>query len=287
MNFARLNTLYWTKELSNLNDDGTYINADLNETFTSNLLDQASDWVVAVERFEVSLNAIPYYDGEFNNENIEIYNQGDDPDVAAAQQTLALNTFKAYSLKDLLQKLNDIFGAAGLGQPSVAGAYQLAVDQEGIVAFTRTNHAAYQIKLPPKLNYILGLFDEPFGPVNGEQVWYSKEPRISVGDELDHIRISSNLNLISDTIGQAKTNIVTDLSVPANISASGNDFSWSPRDKLIYTAQERRYLIFNSSAPVQIIRLFVEYVQPDGTERMVQLPPGGVFNVKLGFYQRV
>lgn len=281
MNFARLNTVYWTKEISNTKNTGESINADLNETFNSNLLEKASDYIVAVERFEISLNNIPYYDGAYNNENWEIYNQADDPNVSAPVQTLDLSTLVSYSLKDTLEKLNEIFGAnVGVARD---GLYRLEVDQEGIITLNRQNSNNYKSVIPKKLNYILGLFNE----VAGVQEWNSTTPRISVGDELDHVRISSNLDLTSDTVGQTKTNIITDLSVPSAISSSGQEFSWSPRDKLIYTAQERRYLVFNSSAPVQVIRIFVEYIQPDGTERIVQLPPGGVFNIKLGFYQRV
>jgi hypothetical protein len=283
MNFARLNTLYWTKELANTNHDtGKLIDADLNETFTANLLEQASDWVVAVERFEVSCNAVPYYDGAFNQESWDLYNIGDDWDdpLVAPVQQMNIAGLVSYSLHDTIQQLDDLFGAAGgfIG----AGNYSIRIDNEGIVTLDRTNQAAYKSKIPAKLNYILGLHDEV-----ADNEWKSAYPRIGCGDELDHIRISSNLDLISDTIGQAKTNIVTDLSISASISSNANSFSWSPRDKVIYNAAERRYLIFNSSAPVQVIRLFVEYVQPDGTERKLQLPVGGVFNVKLGFYQRV
>lgn len=284
MNFARLNTLYWTKELSNTSDDGVLLDADLNETFTANLLEQASDWVVAVERFEVSLNAVPYYDGDFNNENWYIYNVGDNPEDpgTAPVQTMACN-FVGYSLDDLLTNINNAFATTVGGQPINAGGYNITINKEGFITLDRTNSAAFKSVIPPKLNYILGLF----GEVAGVQMWRSKYPRIGVGDELDHVRISSNLDLISDTVGQTKTNIVTDLSIGSSISASANGFSWSPRDKLIYTPNERRYLIFNTSAPVQVIRMFVEYIQPDGTERKLQLPAGGIFNIKLGFYQRV
>jgi hypothetical protein len=284
MNFARLNTMYWTKELCNTSKDGTIINADISETFTSNLVEQANDWVVAVERFELSTNAIPYYDGGFNNENIRVYNLADDIEVAVPVQTIALNNVKGYSLQDTLKQVVEQMG--GNGVPSGDGNFNLTMDREGFVSFTRTNQATYKVVFPQKLTQVLGLTgDDP-----NTATWRSVYPRVSCGDELGHIRISSNLNIISDTVGQAKTNIITDLSVPSSISASSeaeDAFSWSPRDKIIYTPSEKRYLNFNSSAPIQVIRVFVEYIQPDGTSRLVTLPVGGVFNIKLGFYQRI
>lgn len=299
MNFARLQTLYWTKSLTNTNTDGTHIDADLNETFTSNLLDEADDYVIAVERFELSLNSVPYYDGSFNQESIQIFAAADDPNdpLVAAVQTIAIDGLIAYSLNDVIVKLNEIVGNAqpenGVN-PAALMNLEFELDQEGIVTCSRTaNHDQYKIKLPPKLIYVIGVHDDAnYSKQLLTSRWKSDLPRISMGDELEHIRISSNLNLVSDTVGQAKTNVVTDLSVPSAIGSSRSGatygYSWSPRDKLIYTPQgERRYLNFNSSAPVQVIRMFVEYIQPDGTERKVSLGTGGVFNIKLGFYKRV
>lgn len=279
MNFARLSTLYWTQSLSNLESDGSTIDADLDQTFSKNLLDKANDWIVAVERFELSLNGIPYYNGKTHNEYLSVWNRTTD-----AEDSFILLDFDSFSLHDTIKKLNEYFG---VNNTAVTNNWEIQVDGEGFVTFS-TSNTNYFPKFPQKLNYILGLVDDNDYSKSDTINWTSEHPRWGLGDELDHITIKSNLNLVSDTIGEEKTNIVTDLSIPAGLSASsGGGYSYSARDKLIYTPSERRYLNFNSTAPVQVIRLFVEYQTPDKTRRIVRLPHGGVFNVKLAFFHRI
>ena len=285
MNFARLSTMYWTKEISNLQSDGALVDADLDETFTKNLIEKANDWVVAVERFELSLNGVPYYGGVDNQEQIQIMTivaNGDD-----TQHSTINCYFNSYSLPDTLAQLTSVFANQGIASPAVAGNWKLTVNGEGFISFTSDNYDDHYPVWPAKLNYILGLFDNP-----GIGIWSSNTPRWGCGDELDHIRIKSNLNIVSDTVGQEKTNIVTDLSIFTSQSASGEagddkGYSYSARDKLIYTPNTRRYLNFNSTAPIQVIRVFCEQITPDGTTKMIRIPHGGVFNIKLAFFHRV
>jgi len=287
MNFARLKTIYWTDSINNDKHDGSTRNADINKTFTNNLIQQASDYICAVERLELNLNGIPYYDGEFNDETIEIKGSGDEVDgVLYDEETTyqSINfTSKAYSLPHLIDLMNSTLADIPVGSPSSDGTYIFSLDASGFVTLSRTNHDKYRIHFPLHLNNILGLYNEV-----AEDDWTSEFPRWDIGDELQNIRISSNLNLVSDTVGQSKTNIVTDLSVGSSLSASSTGgYSFSSRDKLIYTPTNRRWLNFNSSAPIQTIRIYCEYVLPDGTARMVLLPHGAVFAIKLGFYKRV
>jgi hypothetical protein len=285
MNFARFNALYWTSNLTNTNSDGSYVDADINETFTSNLLENGGDYICAVERLELNLNGVPYYDGEYEGESIEIRATGADGvnPVDGLMQTINV-TFKSYSLKNTIDQLNIMLAAEAVNSTTTLGAFVFSLDADGFVTLSRTNSTNFYTVFPNRLNQILGLYNE----VAGETNWISGEPRWDIGDSLQHIRLTSNLNLVSDTVGQAKTNILTDLSVNSSLSASSNGgYSYSSRDKMIYTPSEHRYLNFNSSAPVQIIRIVAEYVQPDNTSRVVQLPVGASFNIKLGFYQRI
>lgn len=282
MNFARLSTLYWTQSLYNTEEDGSSINADVDQTFTKNLLDKANDWIVAVERFELSCNGIPYYSGEEHQEEVIVMRRVSGADNT--EETRVLIDFNAYSIPDLIDRINEAFGENNTTRDA---DFELEIDNDGYIYFTKTDLDFYPV-WPAKLNYILGLIDDEDNDISNTVDWVSEFPRWGMGDELDHITIKSNLNLVSDTIGQEKTNIVTDLSVPANLSASSDGgYAYSARDKLIYTPSERRYLNFNSTAPVQVIRLYCEYTSPDGAKRMVKLPHGGVFNIKLAFFHRI
>jgi hypothetical protein len=288
MNFSRLNVLYWTDNLTNQNNDGTTIVADISKTFRSNLLERASDWVCAVERMELNLNGIPYYDGDYQAEQLQLYGTGENIDGVeydrdTVYQTINLN-FKSWSLKNTVDQLNELLASQAIGSPTQAGNWSFELDADGFITLSRDNSDKYRSVFGERINQILGLFNE----VSDSADWISSEPRWDCGDALQHIRLSSNLNLVSDTVGQAKTNIVTDVSVGSSLSASSSGgFSYNSREKLLYTPSKLRYLNFNSSAPVQTLRIFCEYIMPDGTSRVVQLPNGSSFNIKIGFYQKI
>lgn len=58
--FKDLNVTYWTNTL--YNDSDIDINATMEESFNNPLIDVASNYVCAIERMEISGNAIPFYD---------------------------------------------------------------------------------------------------------------------------------------------------------------------------------------------------------------------------------
>jgi len=121
-----------------------------------------------------------------------------------------------------------------------------------------------------------------------------------MGDRLGHVRISSNLGVTSDTIDQARSNILTDVAIISGINASGaqgfqtapgdNDFGYSQRQKLIYDPKQRRYL--NILYPQPIIQMdlaaYYVFINDDGREEQfpILLFEGGEFSIKLGFYKR-
>lgn len=271
MNFSTFKVMYWTKSVTNSNDDGSDMDAVITEIFTSNLVERASDYVLAVERFEISLNGIPYYDGTsadtwylMNGNNIAIEISCD---------------FKAYTIFELIYELNIKLSQSSGGQLSIE------LTSHGYVQLIENNAFPYTHIIPAKLNLILGLVNEATNKVN--HVWRSTHTRFGIGDHLDHIRISSNLPLVSDTIGQAKENVVTDFAPAWNISLSEDGSkSGNPRDKLLYTPATRRYLNLNSSAPIQLLRLYVESLNQFGESSIVKIPYGGTFSIKLGFYKR-
>ena len=273
MNFARLNTIYWTKTLYN-SDSSKTIEADINDTFSSNLLASMNDWVCAVERMEISTNAIPYYDGAYEKENVVIK----DTDEATTGTNYSLVSIVAYSLADTITQLNTLF----------AGILVFTLGSDGTVTITKAGVAIGKaVDFPVGINTILGISNSTIPVADAAGV--SSGPRFGLGDQLQQLQIRSNLNLVSDTVGQTKTNIVTDVSVAGiyNLTtAAGGGIGYNGRDKLVYVPTQRRWLNFNSNAPLQVLRIFCEYVRPDGTSRMVNLPLGGVFNIKLGFYQR-
>lgn len=269
MNLSRLEVIYYTKTFFNSSSASTI--AEIEENFTTPLLTKANDYILAVERFEINLNGIPYYDGSAG-ELLTIT-------IAAVDHTVLLSD-TYYSLPDVINGINSLIS----GDINFNGVL-FNLDADGYVFITYANFAINTITIPERLNYILGLETDDVNAVTG--YWTSRYPRWDIGDQIDHIRLVSNLDLISDTVGQARTNIVTDVAVTSSLSQSSDgSYSYSQRQKLNYTPNERRFLNFAAPVPISRIRIFAEYVTPDGDNYYVMLPRGGSFSIKLGFYLR-
>ena len=149
------------------------------------------------------------------------------------------------------------------------------------------------------------------------RIYTSTSPRFDAGDRLMDIILTTNLPTISDNVGQTKTNILTDFSfrtgngaasVP-NIHLSNGigtqiteyrvngepvDFMSHPRDvtnigystrqKIFFTPKQRRWIQMISDAPINHIRISARYRDTKGNDYPIQLPPGCMFSIKLGFY---
>lgn len=278
MSVSRTNVVYWTRTL--YNSDSIYINSIMEQNFNSPIIQRADEYVLCVERFEISLNGIPFYDSS-NGESISIYENTDEKTI----EYINLDQ-DSYSLNELIDKINakvvesNLFSNAG---------FNIKVDQFGYISIY-LDYENYTISLPTELNKILGMEEDDIP--NDSGLWISRYPRFDCGDQIDHIRLVSNLDLVSDTIGQAKTNIITDIanstSIASNKTMASDEYSYSftPRQRLIYIPYERRILNFSSPIPIQTIRIYAEYVRSNGTSSIIKLPRGASFSIKLGFYKR-
>jgi len=298
--FNRYFAQFYTKETSNTGFDASGNPTDLIEArtqdfFRTSIIDKADDWVVAVERFEINPNAIPYYKRKLpEGEWIDIYNL---PYPAAGVNTAVEVVFDSYSLPDTIKQLNTLMAVAG----APADGLTFTIDAEGFVQVARDAAwiLLYHLNLDraPKLNAILGLDQSSLDIDIAELTSASPVPRWDTGDNMDHLRITSNLPTVSDSIGQSKSNVLTDLSFFQNLgvtksyAANGQTFdttsvSYSQRQKIVYNPNERRYLNLRSSAPIDDITVECEYIEQDGTAHIVMLPRGGGFSIKLAFFKK-
>lgn len=280
-----MQTRYFTHDVHATYEDTNGIEARISQSFNVPILRKPEDWVVAVERFEVNTNSIPFYTG---GEIIRFTAK-----ILGVEQSVI--TPDAFSLVDLVRKINDIFQNSGQTQPPNAS---ISIDTEGFIQMTYGAFAAWDIILPPRLagvfdfvhtstNDLGGLIDLGFGTV------LSRTPRWDCGDELQLIQITSNLPVVSDNIGQVKTNVLTDLSYPKSLGASMNadgtegGNSFSQRQRLIYNPSERRYVNLIGAAPISTVTVKAFYVNPRGVSFPIFLYPGMTFSIKLGFYARI
>ena len=180
--------------------------AELEQNYGSPILSKASDYKLAVERFEININGVPLYNGTVLGESIVVASVP--PSTTA---TLSID-FDAWSLPDVINKLNAASAASG-DQEIVDISF--AVDTEGIVVLgfadqvpTGAWSSSFSLDLSaaPILNRILGIIEEDL--VAPATFLQSRYPRLDMGDALSHIRITSNLPTVSDIIGQTVTNVL-------------------------------------------------------------------------------
>jgi len=298
-NFSRLKPFYVSLGVRNVPtavdynfaiDPDNYKLALVNTEFALEIVEKASDFLVAIERLELTLNGIPFYDGNLA-ETITIKSRTD------ASSSPVIFNITSWSLSDLLGKLS----ALEFTDPNDGTKFAIthAINEDGIIVISLGSNRTFdtiEVRYPRILNCILGMSTNrqvSGGAFNQAETLY---PRTDVGDNLDHIIIQTSLPTNSDSLGNAKMQILTDLSIPSNYSNSlsyGSDgslirsaFSTNLRQRVIYTPTERRFLELLGDFPITNIQVQVFYKNVSGDIVPVTLPLGGSFEMKLGFYLR-
>lgn len=307
MSLARLKPLYVSLFVSNTAYDidqtpprdsydvtitpETTIYAIVNQVFNDPIVPKASDYLVAIERLELNLNGIPFYNGT-PAETIYVTSRADN-----TVQTAVVVNLNAYSLTHLFEQLNSMVFRDPTNANPLTNTFRatFAVNKDGFVVVTLLGgmtFTSFVIDFPRRLNMILGI--SRFVQFIGETACKSSLPRIDMGDDLDHLILRTNLPVYSDSLGNVKTNVMTDFAVPsvysnsmsygANGSLIAAGFTTNMRQKVIYNPTERRYLELVGDFPIQQISIECIYVDPSHDVKRVIIPFGGIFEVKLGFY---
>lgn len=300
MNFNRLQPTYVSLRIAN-SADGTnsalydavtssdnFINASIRQVFNAPVITNADDYVVAVERMELSINGIPFYLA--SGEQIIVHQRA----PPNATTVLAINE-SAYSLSQFLTILN----AKTFVDPSDNSNFNVVftITKEGFISFTLLGGKTFNnlfFEFPRKINLILGI--STVLQVNGTVV-SSQTSRLDCGDNLQHIVLQSNLQTISDVIGNVPLQVLTDFAPESSYSnslsyaASGalqqSAFSTNLRQKVIYNPNEKRYLDLISAFGIQSINIDAFSTNLDGDYSIIPLPLGSSFDIKLGFYKKL
>lgn len=299
MSLSRLKPFYVSLDIRNNRLTNYYqdiandiARARIFSNFNPAIVDKASDFLVAVERMELTLCGVPFYDAsdfDNNRESLVIRSKQD-----GSTFTLPL-TKSAYSLSHLFE----ILSAYQYQDPfdSVLFNLTFSITKDGIVVMTIIGGKTFtdiQVEIPRRLNMILGIsLNRQLAATTQVESAY---PRVDLGDDLDHVILITNLPTNSDNLGNVKNSVLTDFSAPSTYSnslaygANGQlirqGFQTNIRQKMIYTPTERRYLELLGDFPINNIIVEALYVNPDGAQKYVPLPLGGTFELKLGFYLR-
>ena len=334
--FKDLNVCYWQGSTYNSTTENKQCMIDIDLGMP--LLDEASNYVCAVERLELSGGNIAYYDSDlevFKYSGDKISNGGDGSTIQILYNNLnraapmvELTCYgKYYSLPQLIQELNRTL-------TEEEGIYYMnfSIEMSGTISvnFVDENPNNYYfpyLALGFKGTHLASLFGLPEDPLAAgyanAQAWYNHfgnkisnkyrfvtiTSRIDCGYIPSLILLRSNLPLESDQTDSSKVNIVTDFSITSTSDVSSsydidrfqigqtNDYIYASVNKgyswsitgggtIVYVPNERRWLNFSAPIPIYNIRLWIDIVYNDSTVKTYELPPGGVFRVKFGFYQR-
>lgn len=276
-----------------------YIIATITQDYNTPLCEKASDYLCAVERMELDMHAIAFYNTvDEGTENIVLRSR---VNPALTTYVTMLESDQAYSMPDLLDKLTK----KQYTNPNTGNPVTITFDltKEGyarmLVTGINANFNYLQVEFPPRLNMILGIAISrqlfSIDTNNLQTIATSTYPRVGLGDYLDHIMIRTNLPTYSDSIGNERVALLTDFGIPflyqSTMTYTGNGLgqnSWTMpvRDKLLYYPSERRYLELNGDFPINNIYVQALYRTCYGTYKPVVLPYGGSFELKLGFYLR-
>lgn len=323
-NLGRLKPKYISLGITNDTDD--LIDASIHQDYGVAAIQKLDNYVVCIERMEINLNGIPFYRHNPTDEGNEVIRfmqrNNADPLLDLEIGTFTL-TEDYYNLFDLFEKLNTylyiisvpglIFNANysfnlqfGLDEVGRINISVLYMNPGGFFTAPPANDWQYfYIIFPTYMNMIMGFKRSNFDLANTSGavgVWgnfaTSSYPQLDCGDNLNHIILTSSLPVISDSIDVVQANVLTDVCpvsnyVPNanypennNYQLAGSGWSLNTRQKLIYIPTERRYLDLIAPFAMRYIQVDAFYMTNIMTSLKVQLPPGGTFQIKLGFYQK-
>lgn len=308
---GRIKPKYITLNVMNDGTEGdTLMEAVIVKNFNHDIIDDASKYVCAVERMELSVNAIPVYNckntllgGKFE----EIICTAYDPNGTEIDRDVWQVDDSFYGIDQLINYFNKIVFFQIRPYENFTTTYKVRIamtmDANGffiLQMYTDQNNGniilfdKIKLSFPTYLNYILGFAVQP--DTNHSSYMYSAYPRLDCGDELNHIIISSNLPTVSDNVSGVMSNCLTDFAPPTVYQSSSgidnngslylNGYSLNCRQRLIYTPTEKRYLDMISNLALREIQIRAFYVTPWGATNIVNIPIGGTFVIKLGFYEK-
>lgn len=296
MNYGRFNATYISLSSNNNGTDPTYdastsaagtVLAQLSESYRTPVFSEADKYVIAVERMEISTNAIPFYIA--SGETITVLQK---VGGLLSENNVAQTS---YSLTSLLGYLSTIDFVNPIDLSTFNIVFTLT--KEGYVKLILpgggVDFDTFYIEIPRILNMALGISTST--QTTGT-ICTSAFPRFDTGDAFQRLVLESNLQTVSDLIGQAPFQVLTDFAPPtiyqtsdgwdANENIIKQGVTVNIRQKLIYNPNEKRYLDLISPFGIQTIIIKAYYVDLDGNYRLVELPLGGVFNIKIGFYKK-
>lgn len=249
--FKDLNVTYWTNTLYNSGDENIDVNMEI--SFNVPLIDIAKNYVCAIERMEISGNAIPLYDVDEDGSSVNYIDaQGNtmlrnyiylhfNQDLDNPTHTYILYG-RFYSLQDIITYLNQQKLLVVSNTQDNVGRFTL--DADGCIVYQCDTNGVNERFIGnnciqfasetlasifglPTSNTIGNAWYTTYSQYDATETYYkfkTKYSRIDAGNIPSSIQLSSNLPFESDQVNTAKSNIATDfaLAISSTNSTSYN-----------------------------------------------------------------
>lgn len=262
-----------------LGDGTNFAVSEQNFSF-SQLIDDASKYIISIERFRVPLGSIPMLPNI--NPSITFNPKGGQP-------ARHINLDEVYSMGDFLNEMNKDAGL--IFSLTASGRAQIDFD------FTDVS-----LQLDPVIAEILDM-EEVIGlTLTGFQTVVGTSPIFDRLDQLFKIQIEAGngLSAIQQEIIDTNVfqNLLTDFLIPSNFSISTQNtpgaqpsgtynITYPTREDVEFnTSANRRYIMFRSQTPIQNVAIEVTAIFRDGTRNRIILPKRSVLEVKLAFWRK-
>lgn len=256
-----------------------FCEAEQNFSFAE-LIDDASKYIVSVERFRIPLQSIPMFPATapavtFNPKG--------------GQPLRTINVSDIFSMGEFLRQIN----------LDAALTISLTPDGKAQIDFDFTD---FSLQFDQDIANVLDI--DPIVGLNlvGQNTVIGASPIFDRLDQLWKVQIEglSGLSSIQQEIIDTNVfrNLLTDFIVPSSYSytlqntpgaAPNTVFSLtSPvrQDLEFNNAASRRYIMFRSSTPIQNVAIEISAIFRDGTRHRIRMPRRSVLEVKLAFWRK-
>jgi len=262
-----------------LGDGTNFATSEQNFSF-SQLIDDASKYVLSVERFRIPLGTIPMLPAIAP---AVIFNPKGGEDLRT------MDTEEIFSMGDFINEMNT----------DAALVFSLTASGRARLDFDFTD---FSLQLDPTIAAILDM-DQVIGlTLDGQRTVIGASPMFDRLDQLFKIQIEagSGLSAIQQEIIDTNVfqNLLTDFLIPSTFSISTQNtpggapsgtynITYPTREDIEFnSAANRRYIMFRTQTPIQNVSLEVTAVFRDGTRNRIRLPNRSVLEIKLAFWRK-
>ena len=262
-----------------LGDGSNFAQAEQNFNY-SELIDDASKYIMSIERFRVPIQTIPMVAAQ--EPAVQFIPKG-------AGAPSVLNTTDSFSIPNFLRQMN--------GNPNL----QISLTSDGRISFS-FDYTATSLLFSQEVADIFDIERSIGLTLIGVQRIIGGSPIFDRVDQLFKVQIEGRVGFsalqqeIVDT--DVFQTLLTDFLVPSNFQFSStytvgvvpNDnftVSMPARQSLEFnSSSNRRYIMFRGNSPVQNLQLEITAILRDGTRQRIRLPRRSLLEVKVGFWRK-